>query len=240
MYTWLKYAAIATVAAILALTVWGCIGVAHHLIMALDGITQTTTKLNGPHGTIAMADEDIGAAKSLIIHADLVARHEQQSLNTWDARAAQLFDNINGGVTDLRGAINAGADMARAATGTVGAMQGTASAGTDLLAEAAKSFRQVNDPHVGIAATLGNLNGGIDDARKLAPEVARGVTAGADTAQHIDGITGDFQTALHPILNPDPCKTRACKVKRGLGAVKAAGGGAEGLYYMVEVLKMVL
>lgn len=192
MYTWLKTVLGVTVATLLALSVWGCFGVARHLIVAVDklgdageGLAGTAARLNDPQkGTIKMLDEDVGATKSLIIHADLVARHEQQSLNTWDDRVASIFDNINGGVTDLRGTI-------QAATGTVSAVQGTANASTDLLTEAAKSFRTLNDPSAGLAATLANANGGITDLRTLTPEVKRTVTASANTMEHVNGIAGD-------------------------------------------------
>lgn len=134
-------------AALLGLSVWGCFGLAHHIIVAVDefgaastslaaagaGIAQTTAKLNGPHGTIAMADEDVGAAKSLIIHADLAARHEQQQLTTWDERGTVLFSNLNSGVTDLRATINAAAGTANAATATLGEGQRTLAAFQPLL-----------------------------------------------------------------------------------------------------------
>lgn len=244
MYTWIKTVLGVTLASLLAAGVWGCLGVTRHLIVALDkwgdaavqlgragdGASLIEQRIGAKHGTVAMLDEDIGAAKSLIVHGDMVARHEQQQLTTWDQRGAELYANINGGVSDLRDTIRTGKDA-------VSAVQGTANAGSDLLYEAAASFRQMNDPHTGIAATLGNVNGGIADARKLVPEVARGITAGANTAQHIDGISGDMQTALHPILNPDKCTTRACKFKRAISSAKSISGGAEGMYYVIEVAK---
>jgi hypothetical protein len=131
-----------TIAALLGLSVWGCIGLTNHIIVAVDkfgaastsfadagaGIAQTTAKLNGPHGTIAMMDEDAGAAKSLIVHADLAARHEQQQLTTWDARGDVLFTNINGGVTDLRTTITAATGTANEATVTLNEAERTLAA----------------------------------------------------------------------------------------------------------------
>lgn len=110
-------------AALLGLAVWGCFGLTQHIIVAVDkfgdagaGLAQTTARLNGRHGTLAMMDEDVGAAKSLIVHADLAARHEQQQLTTWDIRGAVLFSNLNGGVSDLRTTINAATGTANAAS----------------------------------------------------------------------------------------------------------------------------
>lgn len=83
--------------ALCGLAAWGCFGLCGHAIAAVDklgdagaGLAQTAGKLNGKHGTIAMLDEDVGAGKSLIVHADLVARHEQQQLTVWDARGSEL------------------------------------------------------------------------------------------------------------------------------------------------------
>ncbi len=124
--------ALTVMTALLGLAAWGCCGLARHIIVAVDrlgdagaGLAETAAKLNGPHGTIAMADEDAGAAKSLIVHGDLVARHEQQQLTAWDERGTVLFANLNGGVSDLRTTITAAAGTARAATATLGEGQRT-------------------------------------------------------------------------------------------------------------------
>ena len=136
------------IAALLGLAVWGCCGLTRHVIVAVDkigdagsnlaeagaGIAQASARINGPHGTIAMMDEDAGAAKGLIVHADMAARHEQQQLTTWDARGADLFANLNGGVTDLRTTVNAIAQTASAATGTAIAASATLGEGQRTLA----------------------------------------------------------------------------------------------------------
>ncbi len=132
------WSAVAT--ALCGLAVWGCCGLTRHIIVAVDhlgdagaGIAQTAAKLNGRHGTIAMMDEDAGAAKSLIIHADLAARHEQQQLTTWDARGAELFANLDNGVTDLRTTIRAATGTADAASATLAEGQHTLRAFQPLL-----------------------------------------------------------------------------------------------------------
>jgi hypothetical protein len=171
-------------AALLALCVWGCFGIARHVIVAVDhigdagaGIAQTAGKLNGPDGTIAMADEDIGAAKSLIIHADLVARHEQQSLKTWDARGNEFFANINGGITDLRGTINAS--------------KKTVDAGTQLVLELRKTAQAVNDPEKGLPPILAESGAAVRDARAVVPEVKRTATATANMMEENAGTAKD-------------------------------------------------
>ena len=57
------------------------------------------------NGTIAEVDKLILGVKSLVVHADLVARHEQQQLSAWDERGAELFRNVDGAVTDARATV---------------------------------------------------------------------------------------------------------------------------------------
>ena len=186
MPRWLKITWVCTATALLGLAVWGCCGLTAHIIIAVDhlgdagtGLAQTAAKLNGKHGTIAMLNEDVGASKSLIIHADLVARHEHQSLSTWDQRGSALFNNVDGAVTDLRGTFNATA--------------GTATAATELIAESTDTVRILNDPRKGLPATLNNANGVANDLRALTPELQRTATASANTMEHVNGIAADGQ-----------------------------------------------
>ena len=173
--------------ALAALTVWGCCGFVRHAIVAVDklgdagaGFAQTAARLNDPQkGTIKMLDEDVGATKSLIVHADLITRHEQQSLDTWDRDGAALFANANGAITDLRGS-------AKAATGTLNAATGTLNASQQIIAA--------------MAPIETNANGAITDLRALTPELQRTATASANmmehtdnTMMHVEGITGDGQ-----------------------------------------------
>lgn len=188
-----------TIAALLGLAVWGCFGLTRHLIVAVDkfgdagaGLAETTAKLNGKHGTIAMADEDVGAVKSLIIHADLVARHEQQSLATWDADGTLLFTNLNGGVTDLRGTINAATKTTDAATELTQALTADAKTADTTIAAA--------------QPVLIDIDGAARDLRAITPEVKRTATATADTMGHVDGIAADGQAVADHytqiIINP--------------------------------------
>jgi hypothetical protein len=57
------------------------------------------------NGTIAEVDKTILGLKSLVVHTDLVARHEEQQLTAWDNRGAILFNNLNGTVSDARATV---------------------------------------------------------------------------------------------------------------------------------------
>ena len=94
---------------------------------AADGITATTARLNGPHGTLTMLDEDVGAARSLIIHADLVARHEQQQLSKFDSQEETLFADTHKALTAGAGALAQAQTDLQTFEGLIGALTGAVS-----------------------------------------------------------------------------------------------------------------
>ena len=91
---------------------------------------------------------------------------------------------------------------------------------------------------------LTDADGALRAFESTAPDVQRAIKGLADTTQqtaaigaNLNATTHDLQVALHPILNPDPCKTRGCKIKRDLSAAKSIGPGAEGLYYLIQIFR---
>jgi hypothetical protein len=186
-------------AAVIGITVYGCCGLTRHAIVAIDkwgdagvqlgragdAATQVAAKVNGENGTIAMLNEDIGAAKSMLIHADLVARHEQQQLSTWDKRGAELCANVNGAVSDLRTTVQKAGDTEDAASKFVEVLR---------LAAA--------DKDNGLGAVLANVNGGMGDVRSMASDGRRITKATAGTMEHVEGITGDIQVQTHKLNAP--------------------------------------
>lgn len=175
----LEWYVAAVVTVVLGLAVWGSFTLTHHVNAALDSVTNAgnaataaATRINGPNGTIAMMDEDIGAAKSLIIHGDLVARHEQHQLTTWDARGAEVFNNVNGAVTDLRGTITAATGAVNATTATVQEGQRTIQA---------------------VQPVLGEARSTIADLHAAVPDVVRTAKGTADTVQHTAAVGADAE-----------------------------------------------
>ena len=189
----------AIAAAVIGITVYGCCGLAHHAIVAIDkigdagvqlgragdGASLIEQRIGAKHGTIAMLDEDLGAGKSAIIHADLVARHEQQQLTIWDQRGAELYANVNGGVSDLRSTIRKAGESEDAATRFVDAMRAAAA-----------------DKDNGVGAVLANVNGGVADVRSMAADGRRITKATAGTMEHVEGISGDVQVQTHKLVAP--------------------------------------
>jgi len=101
-----------------ALEQWGGAGTSTR--QAAIRLDAALARLNAPHGTIAMADEDLGAIKSLVVHGDLVARHEQQQLGKIDGYAAEIVSELRAATTSVTLAATAGKESAQAATLAIG------------------------------------------------------------------------------------------------------------------------
>lgn len=173
---------------VLALTVWGCFGITSHAIVALDRIgdaatslTVATAKLNSRTGTLSMLNEDLGAAKSAIVHADLIARHEQQQLTTLDQQERTLFADLHETTRALHGSLDAATQAAQDASAAVKTMNDTIGKAQPLLEASTATVRHadalVSDPATqGLPARIYTLAGHLDG-----------------TLGHVEGITADSQ-----------------------------------------------
>ena len=128
---------------------------------AADGISATTARLNGPHGTLTMMDEDVGTLKSLLIHADLVARHEQQQLNKLDSQEETLFEDAHKILITGAGALAQAQTDLQTAKGTIGS-----------LTEAVNEAKATEE-----------------DFHTLVPDMKRLTKGMADTSEHTAVIT---------------------------------------------------
>jgi hypothetical protein len=192
------------VAALLGLAVWGCFGFAHHLIVAIDkwgdsgeALNATLVQVNQPCKTIkgqklsvlglkdcgllASFESSLRTFRGTMGVVETVAHHEEKELTKWDTRGEQLFDNVNGGVTDLRETIRKTGDAAKQ-------FGGSADAATKLVDELRTKAADEKD---GMGAVLKNANGTISDLRSLTPDVKRATKAGANAVEEVNGIAGD-------------------------------------------------
>jgi hypothetical protein len=179
---------------VLGLAVWGCWGAWHHFIVAADEITSVLAKVSGKNGTIAMADEDIGAMKSLIVHADLVARHEQQQLSTYDAYGAQLFADLHSTARKLSG-------TADSLSGTAQALTGTANAATATLQTTGTTIAAFQPILSHTDSAVAGLNARIND-----PHVTSLITHLEGMSTSGDKMLVDAQWKTHQLLHPDKVK----------------------------------
>jgi len=173
---------------VLALAVYGAWGGWHHIIVAADGVTATMAKVSGKNGTIAMADEDIGVMRSLLVHADLVARHEQQQLSIYDGYGAQLF-------ADFHGLAGKGDTAVDAVTETANAAKGTLTQATTDLGTLNGSIAATKPLLEASAATIGKAGVATDDLDTLIKRKAVGDLLDnlAGVTAHGNAIAGDFQ-----------------------------------------------
>ncbi len=90
-----------------------------------------------------------------------------------------------------------------------------------------------------LTADLANMQQLIGTATNMLgdPHIPDAIAHTDATMTHVDGITGDFQHALHPILNPEPCKTRKCKLGRAWKMIIGATSASEGVYWTGEIFK---
>jgi hypothetical protein len=144
---------------------------------AADGINATTARLNGPHGTLTMLDDDIGAAKSLIVHADLVARHEQQQLGKLDSQEDTLF-------ADLHGMAAAGTGAALQATVDLQTANDTILAGKAGVQSFTLAGQDLDETVKGLQPTVRDLAGMMENTRQIT----------ADTRAVADDVSTRFLT----------------------------------------------
>lgn len=168
----------------LALSVWGGFGVTLHLIQAVDavrdaalGAAQAEARISGPHGTLTMADEDLGAMKSVIVHADLVARHEQQSLTTFDARASQLYSRVLAVANQTDATLASAQDAVGRIGRTADAASSTLAAGTLTL----QSFQPV----------VSHADASLTQFDALYPDISRFAASAAVTSEQAAQISTD-------------------------------------------------
>jgi len=138
---------------------------------AADGINAVTARLNGPHGTLTMLDEDVGALKSLIVHADLVARHEQQQIGKLDQQEETLFADLHG----------------------------MAASGTELTQALTVDARTANDTILAGKAGVQSFTLAVKDADAVVndPALAEGLDSLSQTAANTARITDDTAKVTH-------------------------------------------
>lgn len=140
-------------------------------------LDATLAKINGPRGTIAMANEDVGALKSLIVHADLVARHEQQQLGTIDGYARNLDADLSGLAAHSNRTLDS---LDRVSV----ALTGAANAASQTLHGASLTLSTMNDS---IAATQPLIR----DSDGLVKQYSLAAPAVVDTARNVQSMTAD-------------------------------------------------
>lgn len=106
-------------------------------------------------------------------------------------------------------------------TDLTGHLTKTADAATETARSASATLQTANETIGALKAPIAASTLAVQhfDALVTSDSLASAIEHADSTLGHVDGITGDFQHYVHPILNRDPCTTRKCVVGRVLGKV---------------------
>jgi len=196
--------------------------IANRAITAEDKLNGALDTMNRGGGILANVD---GAARGVRLTADAFGRiawHEQKRAGAVDREVDQVFADAHTALVGVQITSTHMNTTADAATGLLRSSQAATDAATTAIAENAPALHAdlLNAGNV-----LDHLDGKLTD-----PQLQRAVTGIADTTTHIAGLSGDLQVKLHPVLNPEPCKSVKCKILRrvwsGLDTSARLGDGA--------------
>jgi hypothetical protein len=180
----------------------------------LTGVNNTTAKVgaaldtvNDPHkGTLMMLNQDIGATRSLITHADLAARTLQQSalkeskyLDTWDREVTTTLGNVNSTVIVAKDSLTKLTDHTDEAVDNV----------TRLLQAS--------------TTTIGNGNKLLISANDLVtnPDITKTLANTQKGSASLAGMADETATYWHGVLHPTwPHKVYGFLTGAGLDAAK--------------------
>lgn len=160
--------------ALIGAAAWRGILLAWDIDALVNSTNATLAHINGNTGTIAMLDEDLGAAKSAVIHADLIARHEQQQLTTLDAQERQVFADLHATMSATDATLASLQETSHSATTTLATANATISGLRPLESAAASAVSHLDsviaDP--AIPDTLGNTAKITSDAARITKDAA--------------------------------------------------------------------
>jgi hypothetical protein len=189
---------VSTVTLAVGIGIWGAFGISRHVIVAVDHVGDAGTQLqttmdvldrpcnNGKAscGTLAKIDTTLNELDSAIIHADLVAGHEQQQLVTYDRYTAELMARVTGLADSLK-------KTSDALTGTATAATETLNEGKATIAKAQPLLDSLAATADASTATVKTFNGRLSD-----PRVDALMTHVASTTGHVDAVTDDLQKVV--------------------------------------------
>jgi hypothetical protein len=159
-----------------------------------------------PCGTLADMNRTLATVRGTFGQIEAAANHENKNLTTLDSQELALF-------TDLHLTAQAAARTADSLSGTATALTGTATAATATLSEGKRTIAAFQPVLAGLTEATGSINEFLKGQMltKTLPEIAVNLDKGIVTG---DAIAADVYVAAHPLLNPDPCKTAKCRLRR--------------------------
>lgn len=207
--------------------------IANRAITAEDKLNGALDTVNRDGGILANVD---GAARGVRLTADAFGRiawHEQKRASVVDEEIDQVFTDAHSALVGMQTTSTHLNTTADAATGLLRSSQAATDAATTAIAENAPAL------HADLL-DAGNVLNHFDE-KLTDPQLQRTITGVADTTTHMAGLSGDLQVKLHPILNPEPCKSAKCKIFRkiwsGLDTSARLGDGAYWTARFIQIFR---
>ena len=171
------------------------------ILMRAEGVESkaNATLVNLDNGTkvwAASAKDQAGAIQDLATDAHGSLSHANDALDSIPPLSASLVDEVGA----LHKTTDAATGSVQALTGVLTVAQGTTGAATSLLART--------------TSTVGDLDVLLKDQA-----IHRTLDATATTSEQLAALSTDLHIYTHPMLNPDPCKTKTCTFGRVMGKV---------------------
>lgn len=206
--------------------------VAHDAHKTAANVNRTLELVNGKTGTIVELNKSLVDLKNLMARSDVTLKMEQASIKQFNAQIGDTLTATNDVLASLKKTSDVTAQsesqIAASTSTTVSALQ-------PQITKLGDAITAVTDATKSANTTLKSVNDLVAN-----PVIVSTLKHADSTVSHVDGITRDFQHALHPILNPDPCKTKGCRVKRAFKSILGAASAGEGLYYTGQIIKEIL
>lgn len=195
---------------------------AHRVLVHLDG---ATVRLEGVESK----------ANATLINLD-------KGSAIWASSAQSEAKDVSDTMLQVRGTLSGAQDAFESIPPAVGAIKGTADAGTSLLASAQKTtdvlptaiqhiradFDATQEPVSEIGQDAADF-----DALLKQKSLSDTLDSIAQTSHHAAQISGDFDTRFHALLFPPPCRTFGCRMSKYVWpAIKDAGALGEDSYWI--------
>jgi hypothetical protein len=179
--------------------------------------------------TLAAMNQSIAHLNPVITNANTAFKNLADATGDWS-------DSSKAQARDVRALLSAGGrtldavtEDAHAVKPAIESVQTTSEAATGVLAQAQVDLVSLNAPIKSLNPLILNAGDAVDDLDALLKDRAVHQTLDnlADTTGSVKGLSSDLAFYAHPILNPDPCKTKKCTFGRVMTKVGAyAGFGA--------------
>ena len=183
-------------------------------------------------GTLTRTEATLTKARATLDNLD-------KGTKVWADSAKEQTGVIEDLATDAHGTLSEANRALQGLSTDATALKSTVDASTQLLISAKQSTDALTVDLNAIKQPVDNLNPLIIHADKAVdhfdallsrPALVDTVDGLGKTSQNLGRLTADLYVWSHPLLNPDPCTTAACRWKKGLSVAGSFAGFGSNLY----------